>query len=375
MYEYVKLKELCTVNQGLQIPISKRKKEPGPDCYFYITVQFLKNNIDNYYIENPPMATICSRDEILMVRTGNTGQVITGVEGCFHNNFFKVKPNEKIIPKYLFYILKSDLMYKRILNAASGTTIPDLKHSSFYELDIPLPTIEIQKKISDILDFIDKKIETNIAINRNLEYQAKSIYKEMILDLSEEEITKGLLSDIAVITMGQSPKGETYNEEGNGTVFYQGRAEFGDRFPNRRLFTTNPKRMASANDVLMSIRAPVGDLNIAYEDCCIGRGLGAIHSKDDHQSFVLYTMYSLREAFDVYNGEGTVFGSINKDAMNKMFVKIPSSKVINRFEDTVSPIDRMIRKNYEENCRLICLRDSLLPKLMSGELDVSELGI
>ena len=95
--------------------------------------------------------------------------------------------------------------------------------------------------------------------------------------------------------MGQSPKGDTYNEDGVGTVFFQGRGEFGFRFPTRRLFTTDPKRMAQSNDVLMSVRAPVGDLNVAYESCCIGRGLAAIRSKDAHQSFVLYTVFSLRE--------------------------------------------------------------------------------
>lgn len=172
MFERVQLKDLCVVNQGLQIPISKRKTEPGENRYFYITVQFLKNNSDNFYIENPPLATTCTEDEILMVRTGNTGQVITGVKGCFHNNFFKVKPNERLDSKYLYYVLKSEEMYKRILNAASGTTIPDLKHSSFYALDIPVPTIDVQKKIAKILLSIDKKIETNTQINRNFDVLA-----------------------------------------------------------------------------------------------------------------------------------------------------------------------------------------------------------
>ena len=111
----------------------------------------------------------------------------------------------------------------------------------------------------------------------------------MIIDNADDSWTPGVLSDIAVIIMGQSPKGESYNEDGVGTVFFQGRAEFGFRFPTRRLYTTDPRRMASVNDTLMSVRAPVGDMNVAYEDCCIGRGLGAIRSKDGHQSFVLYT--------------------------------------------------------------------------------------
>ena len=197
----------------------------------------------------------------------------------------------------------------------------------------------------------------------------------MFIDNCSSEWCEGTLSDIAVITMGQSPKGDTYNEEGVGTVFYQGRAEFGSRFPTRRLFTTDPKRMAQENDVLMSVRAPVGDLNIANEPCCIGRGLGAIHSKDNHQSFVLYTVFALGQQLDVFNGEGTVFGSINRDSLNSMPITIPDNESMDQFEKLVAPMDAIIRNNHDENCRLQAIRDSLLPKLMSGELDVSDISL
>ena len=197
----------------------------------------------------------------------------------------------------------------------------------------------------------------------------------MITEKADGSWPIGTLSDIAIITMGQSPKGDTYNEDGNGTVFFQGRSEFGFRFPTRRLYTTVPKRMAMTNDALMSVRAPVGDMNVAYEDCCIGRGLGSIRSKDGHQSFVLYTMFALREQLNVFNGEGTVFGSINRDALNSMPVIIPPKDVVEQFEEIVSPMDNIIRNNYDEICRLESIRDSLLPRLMSGELDVSELDI
>lgn len=197
----------------------------------------------------------------------------------------------------------------------------------------------------------------------------------MIIGGADDRWIDGVLSDIADITMGQSPKGDTYNEVGDGTVFYQGRGEFGDRFPTRRLFTSDPKRMAKANDILMSVRAPVGDFNVAYEDCCIGRGLASIRSKDNHQSFVLYTVVALQQALNMYNGEGTVFGSINKEALNGMAISIPPLTVLDNYENMVAPIDEMIRKNYEEICRLTSLRDSLLPKLMSGELDVSDISI
>ena len=152
-----------------------------------------------------------------------------------------------------------------------------------------------------------------IAVNNNLEQQAQAIYQHMFIDNSRSNWTEGTLNDIADITMGQSPSGSSYNENGNGSIFFQGRAEFGFRFPSVRLYTTEPKRIAHTNDTLMSVRAPVGDLNVAHTDCCIGRGLAAIHSKSNHQSFILYTMFSLKKQLDVFNGEGTVFGSINRD--------------------------------------------------------------
>ena len=244
-------------------------------------------------------------------------------------------------------------------------------------VDMPIPFLkeDEMRKIVTILEAIDKKIECNQQINDNLQQQAMALYAEMFLNSSNNDVTSGTLSDIAVITMGQSPSGSSYNEDGVGEVFYQGRAEFGFRFPKRRLFTTEPKRMAVAGDVLLSVRAPVGDLNMAYERCCIGRGLGAIHSKTGHSSFVLYTMFALRSQLNVFNGEGTVFGSINRDALNAIPIDVPLVTKIDRFEAVAHPIDELIRTNYEENCRLEAIRNLLLPKLMSGEIDVSAIRL
>lgn len=212
-------------------------------------------------------------------------------------------------------------------------------------------------------------------INNNLEQQAQAIYQQMFIDNPDPDWIEGSLSDIANITMGQSPSGSSYNEDGIGAIFFQGRAEFGFRFPTIRLYTTEPKRMAYANDILMSVRAPVGDLNVAHNDCCIGRGLAAIHSKTNHQSFVLYTMFSLKKQLDVFNGEGTVFGSINRNSLNDMPILIPDDEQIEKFELIVAPMDAAIRNNYEGICRLQAVRDSLLPRLMSGELDVSDIDL
>ena len=203
-------------------------------------------------------------------------------------------------------------------------------------------------------------------VNDNLQLLAQTIYQAMFIDEAQSKVYQATLKDLAEITMGQSPNGKSYNTEGKGTVFYQGRADFGKRFPAPRLFTTEPKRIAEKGDILLSVRAPVGDLNIAYESCCIGRGLGAIRSKTEHHSFLFYTMLSLRSQFEVYNSEGTVFGSINKKELCDISRNIPSTRDLENFECIVRPIDNLIYLNFEENRRLQHLRDNLLKRLLNG---------
>ena len=278
-----------------------------------------------------------------------------------------------VSPKYLYYFLKnsSTVAELQLLAETRSGTFPQITFSEVANLTIPVPSLAVQEVIVQTMQCLEDKITCNEQINDNLQQQAKSLYEEMFLNDPDADMVSGTLSDIATITMGQSPSGSSYNEESVGEVFYQGRAEFGFRFPTRRLFTTEPKRMAEPGDVLLSVRAPVGDLNVAYEKCCIGRGLGAIHSKTGDSSFMLYTMFALKPQLDVFNGEGTVFGSINRDGLSNLPVNIPSPEEIAKFEAVVRPMDNLIRTNYEEICRLQSIRDSLLPKLMSGEIDVS----
>lgn len=304
---------------------------------------------------------------------GDVGMIPENTECCLGQRMVLLRANQSVCDNfYLLYSLQSLYVQHQISwSEGTGTTVSNLRIPHLEQIQIPYLPLEQQAKISSVLRALEEKIENNRRLNDNLQQQAMSLYAEMFLNSSDSNVTSGTLSDIAVITMGQSPSGSSYNEDGVGEVFYQGRAEFGFRFPKRRLFTTEPKRIAEAGDVLLSVRAPVGDLNIAYERCCIGRGLGAIHSKTGHSSFVLYTMFALRSQLDVFNGEGTVFGSINRDALNAIPIDIPPVTEIDQFEVVAHPIDELIRANYEENCRLEAIRDSLLPKLMSGEIDVS----
>lgn len=170
------------------------------------------------------------------------------------------------------------------------------------------------------------------------------------------------------VVMGQSPKGDTYNDVGEGTLFYQGRAEFGWRFPTPRLYTTDPKRMASKGDVLMSVRAPVGDLNIAMNDCCVGRGLCSLLHNSSSTSFTYYLLKSLQRKLDSFNGEGTVFGSINQKDLKAIRYVSASKSIIESFIELTRVNDQIIEVLSLESITLVELRDSLLPKLLAGKV-------
>lgn len=354
------LGDLLTFQRGHDLPKSEMQSGEYPVVGSNGIIGF-----HNEFTTNEPSVTIG--------RSGNVGNpFIYYGKTWSHNTTLYVKDFKGNDPVFIYYFLKT----MDLSNYAGGSAVPTLNRNHIHTLPIRIPlNSQVQKKIGSLLKLFDDKIAENNSINENLEQQAKAIYQQMFIENTSPNWAEGSLRDIADITMGQSPSGSSYNEDGIGTIFFQGRAEFSFRFPTIRLYTTEPKRMAYANDILMSVRAPVGDFNIAHTDCCIGRGLAAIHSKTNHQSFVLYTMFSLRKQLDVFNGEGTVFGSINRNSLNDMPILIPSDETIEEFEKIVAPMDAAIRNNYDEICRLQAVRDSLLPRLMSGELDVSSLDI
>lgn len=346
-------------------------KDFNNDCrYVYRT----EKNITQEGLKNSSTKLLDSGDIIISAR-GTVGEIASiPYPMAFNQSCYGLCAKEEVTTShFLYYLIKHNISVLK--NQTHGSVFDTITRDTFQGIEVDIPEIKEQEKIASILADLDAKIELNIEINNNLEQQAQAIYQQMFIDNPDPDWIEGSLSDIANITMGQSPSGSSYNEDGIGAIFFQGRAEFGFRFPTIHLYTTEPKRMAYANDILMSIRAPVGDLNVAHNDCCIGRGLAAIHSKTNHQSFVLYTMFSLKKQLDVFNGEGTVFGSINRNSLNDMPILIPDDERIEKFELIVAPMDAAIRNNYDEICRLQAVRDSLLPRLMSGELDVSNIGI
>lgn len=300
-----------------------------------------------------------------------------------------LRAHEDVDPQYLYQILRSNdtLAQLQMLAESRSGTFPQITYSELSNIMVSLPSQKAQKNIVSILSSLDRKIELNNKINADLEEMAQAIFKNWFVDFEPFKDGKfvdselgmipegwkvGTLADIAEITMGQSPAGNSLNENREGMIFYQGSSDFGFRFPSIRVFTTEPKRLAVANSVLFSVRAPVGDINVAKEECCIGRGVASIKSKYGHDSYLFYTMKSLHKLFDSFDGEGTVFGSINKKTLSAIQILLPSDGIVEQFNNIASSFDDRIRSLSDESSRLSLLRDTLLPRLMSGELEVPE---
>lgn len=276
-----------------------------------------------------------------------------------------------VYSKFISYYLLTDAVKTKINNSAVGSTMASLNTDVLGDVDINLPSYEKQYKIASVLSTIDQKIEKNNKINDYLCDQIQLLFSYLFnLSTVPKTWSKGVLSDIADITMGQSPAGNSYNIIGKGCPFYQGSTDFGAIFPAIRMYTNKPSRYASALDTLLSVRAPVGSLNIAFEDCCIGRGLASIHGKNANNTFVRYLLKNSRWYFDNINNSGTTFGSITKDYLFGMPITIPEDKLVALFEKKSSLIEQQIYANEQQIRELQSLRNWLLPMLMSGQATI-----
>ncbi len=175
-WEKKKLGEVVKINQGLQIAISERLTEQVEGSYFYITNEFLKKNSEKkYFIKNPSRSVLCNKEDILMTRTGNTGMVVTNVEGAFHNNFFKVAYPKYISKIFLYNFLKLEKTQNAILKMAGTSTIPDLNHSDFYRITLHFPSLIEQTKIANFLTAVDEKIQFLKKKKKGLEEYKKGV--------------------------------------------------------------------------------------------------------------------------------------------------------------------------------------------------------
>lgn len=293
--------------------------------------------------------------------------------------------NDDFDKQFIRYVLTNDHFQNYIKNNASGTTIKNVGLGLLrdYQFLAPKDKTE-QTQIAQILTSLDDKIELNLQMNQTLEAMAQAIFKEWFVDFKfpgfDGELVDGLpkgwrmgnLGEEFNLTMGQSPKGETLNQVNEGMIFYQGRTDFGFRFPSNRIYTTEPNRIANELDTLVCVRAPVGDVNMAIEKCCIGRGLSAVIHKSNAYSYTYYSMKNIEPIFKGFESEGTVFGSLNKNNFENIEIVVPDKNIIKQFETLVNPIDNKILENSNQIQSLTQTRDTLLPKLMSGKIEIKK---
>jgi type I restriction enzyme S subunit len=378
---------------------------------------------------------VCEADDVILCHKGTLGKI--GIipkrtrfkKYIMGNSMMKVRcDKKKLEPLYLYYWLTSRDGQDYLFSRVSQVGVPQIQRplTTLREATLPLPPLSEQRAIAHILGTLDDKIELNRRMNETLEAMARALFKSWFVDFdpvrakaerragqdvpmsdgrhggrdsrptdpglpkpvadlfpdsfedSEQgEIPKewnvGTVDEEFNLTMGQSPPGETYNETGEGLPFFQGRADFGFRFPSQRVFCTAPTRFAEAGDTLISVRAPVGAINMASARCCIGRGVAAARHKTGSRSYTYYFMHSIEEVFDRFEAEGTVFGSISKKDFHNIQRIMPPAQVVNAFERLAASIDDKIAMNDRESHSLATLRDALLPKLISGEVRVNEM--
>lgn len=307
-----------------------------------------------------------------------------GFRGCLGRRMALIRPyEEKVLGKFLYYYFFSDEWRGTIAeNTVIGATVDRIPLIRFPEFPVSFPSIEKQRIIADMLSAYDGLIENNQQQIKLLEEAAQRLYKEWFVDLRFPDhettpIVDGVpegwehktLAQIADVVMGQSPKSEFYNQEERGLPFHQGVGSYGTRFVIDGTYSTSYTRIAEPGSILFSVRAPVGRLNITKNKVVIGRGLAAINHRSRMQS---YLFYLLKERFfkDNIIGNGAIFASISKDELLGQKFVVPTDALVERFNAVANDVDKKIAGLAEQIALLTEARDRLLPKLMSGEIEV-----
>lgn len=395
----LKIEDVCDFVGGSQPPKSDFINAPREGYVRLIQTRDYKTSAFPTYIRSASTKKFCDVNDIMIGRYGPPiFQICRGLTGAYNVALLKANPKKCIDREYLYYFLKQDSVFQYVdkLSARTGgQTGVDLVSLNKYPIRLPDDVLD-QRKLVSVLITLDAKIDCNNRINAELEAMAKMLYDywfvqfdfpdasgkpykssggKMVYNATlKREIPEGWqdkqLCQIANITMGTSPAGDSLNDFGDGIEFFQGSTDFGWQFPTVRQYTTQPVRMAKRGDILLSVRAPVGDLNVAHIDCCIGRGLAALNSKDGFDGFLFYVMQYFKTVFDRRNSEGTTFGSITKDDLHSLPLACPTPDLLRKYNDVVSGYNQMVFTRSMENQQLAQLRDWLLPLLMNGQVTV-----
>nr|WP_313093218.1 restriction endonuclease subunit S [Moraxella sp. CTOTU48268] len=325
------------------------------------------------------------KNDLLIALTGNHPEAQTQVVGSvsklkmdivalINQRVAKIIIKENLADKnFIYYSFKlPEISFKLASKSSGSANQANISKSDIENLVFKIPPLPEQQAIASVLSSLDDKIDLLHRQNKTLEAMAETLFRQWFIEEAKADWEIGKLPDEFTFIMGQSPSGSSFNEEKIGVPMFQGNADFNFRFPTNRVYTTEPKRFAEPLDTLISVRAPVGAQNMAKEKCCIGRGVATFRSKinPDWYTYTYYKLNFLMTEIKKFNDEGTVFGSISKSDFEKIEVIIPDNLTVENFEKVAKPVNDKIISNVNQIQTLENLRDTLLPKLMSGEIRV-----
>ena len=301
---------------------------------------------------------------------------------CIAQNMIAFRANSKVCyGEYLYYLLCDPTVRKRLLQLDIGAVQPSIKVPHIKNLEVNIPCVKEQKKIAKILEDIDNKIATNIVINKNLEEQAQVIFAQYFIDIENipDGWTEGNLTDIAEYLNGlamQKFRPSNENESLPVLKIKELRQGICDTDSDRCSSEIKKAYIVHDGDVIFSWS---GSLLVDFwcgGDCGLNQHLFKVTSeKYDKWFYYIWTNYHLQEFVKMAADRATTMGHIKRDALEKARVLIPNQEDYNYIGELLQPLYDSIIANRIENRKLAALRDTLLPRLMSGEIDVSSIEV
>jgi type I restriction enzyme S subunit len=294
--------------------------------------------------------------------------------------------------EFLFQLLKSEIIGNQISELTTGSAQPQLPIRDLKYLKLIKPPLGEQEKIAQILVSFDEKIELNRKINANLKNITSSLFKRWFVDFEFPDkngksykfndgkmITSELglipdgwrvatLKEISRLMMGLSPKGESYNEVCNGTPLLNGASDFKGKKIIPKKYTSQPTRICKKGDLVLCIRATIGNLTFADNEYCLGRGVASL--TPSQEIFREYIYFTINRALDGLKSKatGSVISGLSKPDIEELQILLPNESLISSFHNVVSGLLDYEIKNDEEIISLELIRDSFLPRLMSGKI-------
>ncbi|MEA3313226.1 MAG: restriction endonuclease subunit S [Caldisericota bacterium] len=326
-------------------------------------------------------ARLIPKDSVMVTCIASVGEVSMAAKECITNQQINtIVCNEKTNPYYIYYIMafkKNDLR-----RWAGITTSPIIKKSLFEEFPLPLPPLPEQKKIAEILGTVDKAIEKVEQAIEKADRLKKGLMQELLTKgighkefkeseigriPKEWEVVKLGDKDVSNLIIGQSPPSSTYNKKGEGLPFLQGKAEFGEIHPTPLLYCSRPIKIAEKNDVLLSVRAPVGDVNIASLKSCIGRGLTAIRPKNN-RLYYLYLFYYLIFKKRVFKSlsTGSTFKAIRRSEIENYLIPLPSLPEQQKIAEILDTVDKRLEVLKAKKQKFERIKKGLMNDLLTG---------